>query len=95
MGQSPTKQANGYAEHGQRSETHSVDVDTDSAGAGSATATWDDGFGGNVHVFTETPEDANSWVSSKGNSQATINVGSAATTNGTVTVEVVAFGDDA
>lgn len=94
MGQSPTKQANGYKEHGQRSETHSVDVSTDSNGDGSATVTWDDGFGGNVRVFTEPPENATTWVSSKGTSQATVNVGGAATTNGTVTVEVVAFGDD-
>lgn len=94
MGQSPTKQANAHKEHGQRSETHSVDVDTDSNGDGSATVSWDDGFGGNVRVFTEPPEDARTWVSSKGDSQATINVANANTTNGTVTVEVVAFGDD-
>jgi len=78
----------------QRAEVHSVDVSTDSNGDGSTTQSWDRAFEGNVRVFTEVPENASSWVSSKGNSQATINVGGAATTNGTVTVEVLAVGDD-
>jgi hypothetical protein len=93
MGQTPTKQANAHKEHGQRSETHSVDVSTDSNGDGSATVTWDEGFGGNVRVFPALPEQGDVWVSSKGDSQATVNVGGA-TASSTVTVEVVAFGDD-
>lgn len=93
MGQSPTKQANGHKAHGQRSETHSVDVSTDSSGAGSATVSWDDGFSGNVRVFPALPEQGDVWVSSKGGSQATVNVANVSA-NATVTVEVVAYGDD-
>lgn len=77
----------------QRAEVHSVDVSTDSNGDGSATQSWDRNFEGNVRVFTELPESGDSWVSSKGDSQATINVGGASA-NATVTVEVIAFGDD-
>lgn len=78
----------------QRAEVHSVDVSTDSNGDGSTTVSWDRQFEGNVRVFLAVPENANHWVSSKGNSQATVNLGGAATTTGTVTVEVLALGDD-
>lgn len=94
MGQALISQSNGHLEHGQRAEVHDLDIDTDSTGAGSATVSWDDGFGGNVRVFVEVPEDARSWVSSKGGSQATVNLANAGTTNGTVTVSVLAVGDD-
>lgn len=93
MGQTPINQANGHVEHGQRAETHSVDVSTGSGGGGSATVSWDDGFSGNVRVFPALPEQGDVWISSKGGSQATVNVANV-TANSTVTVEVVAFGDD-
>ncbi len=78
----------------QRAEVHTASVSTDSNGDGSTTVSWDRAFEGGVRVFLTADADGDLWVSSKGTSQATVQVGGSSTTAGTVTVEVVAYGDD-
>jgi len=77
----------------QRAEVHTASVSTDANGDGSTTVSWDREFEGNVRVFVEPDEVCTTAVTSKGNSQATVAVGGA-TADSSVSVEVVAFGDD-
>lgn len=82
-----------------RLETHTTDVSTDSNGDGSTTVSWDESFkNGTVFAFATLQSDEGDnvalAVTSTGADQCTVTVGSAATTSGTVTVNVLAVGKD-
>jgi len=73
-------------------ERHVATITTDTSGAGSTTVTWDEEWDGNAEAQATAKADARAFVSSIGNSQATVEVsGGPASTD--VDVVVDATGD--